>query len=601
MKALGSETTNEAERETTFHLRAVSRGIAIGKAVVLHGLRAHFRKVRISKRQIGPELKTFEVALKAAGDQLRRLTHRSSDGDPSSRHGVFEAQLLMLTDATFSSDVAALIKGELLSAQWAVRKVADSLSALFRRADDDHFREKALDVEDVAERVLIALGATTALKLRRDSVIVATEIGPSIIAELGRSGSRAIVAEKGGWTSHGFILARELGVPAATGLTGAVRRIHNGDTVIVDGFLGKVILNPRTETLRHYRLLSLDGARTAPSKRRKPGPLKTLDGEEITLRANVDALSGFAVSKSKGAKGIGLFRSELLISSDGAFPSETEQIEVYTKLGKAAGRYGARIRTFDTQIDRLLVPASVREANPALGLRAVRLMMEYPLEFRKQLRALLTASSAENIHVILPMVSDLGEIAYVKSILKSERAKLVKRGIKAELPPLGAMVEVPAAVTMSDIIAEEVDFLCIGTNDLVQYTLAVDRDNQDVADHYRSVHPAVLRSIKTVVEAGRRNGKTVIVCGEMAASPVYAAILVGLGVRELSMNPASLERVGFTLSGIAREECEMVATKLLSCRGVEDAEQQLSDALSTIWAEMTPLPSAGLRAAARRN
>ena len=391
----------------------------------------------------------------------------------------------------------------------------------------------------------------------KNSIILAKELKPSTLIELIKSSPKAIITENGGWTSHTFILARELNIPAVTAIKGILRRVKSGETVVVDGFNGNVIFNPKIETVKKYRQKAeqIEISRAEKLQVVK-GDLKTLDGHLIKVHANLDLASDYAQAKKFGADGIGLYRSEFLFNQNKGFPKENEQVESYRKIANIVGDGGVKIRTFDLSIDQLAYENVEKEKNPALGLRAVRLSLTYERQFRTQLRALLRASADQNIDIVLPMISDISEIHRTKQIIADESEKLARRKIRFGQPKLGAMIEVPAAIFTVEEIIREVDFLNLGTNDLVQYLLAVDRDNELVSDWFRTLHPAVLRGVKKVVEAGEKYDKPVIICGEMAGSPVYAAILIGLGAKELSMNLNSILRVRKTVSQIAFEEAE---------------------------------------------
>jgi phosphotransferase system enzyme I (PtsI) len=404
---------------------------------------------------------------------------------------------------------------------------------------------------------------------------------------LSESNPKAIITEHGGWTSHTFILAREINLPAVTGLKGILRRLQTGDEAIIDGFNGEVILNPTPESIKKYKFVETRYQESTFQKSESvKESLKTLDNYEITIRANIDLPEGYAKAKQSGAKGIGLYRSEFLFNQFKGFPSEQEQLKAYRKIATLAGADGVRIRTFDLSVEQLAGENKEREKNPALGLRAIRLVLNYKREFRQQLRALLQASFDQKIDIVLPMISDVSEILQTKRIIEREKDRLRRKGVKTGSPRLGAMIEVPSAVIIADEIAREVDFFCLGTNDLVQYLLAVDRDNEAVADWFRTLHPAVIRSIKTVLSAAAKNSIPTTVCGEMAGSPVYVPILIGLGATELSMNVNSIARVRRTISNIAYEEARAIAENLQNCRTADEVEDQVRERYLEKWSHL---------------
>ncbi|MCB1023942.1 MAG: phosphoenolpyruvate--protein phosphotransferase, partial [Acidobacteria bacterium] len=325
-------------------------------------------------------------------------------------------------------------------------------------------------------------------------------------------------------------------------------------------------VNPTEETIEKFKRVRLENSKLRADKHSfGQDPVKTLDGFEVTIRANLDMMGGYDGAERLGAKGIGLFRSEFLFNQNRGFPTEDEQYANYARIADQVGTHGVRIRTFDLSADQLANRNFGKEKNPALGLRGIRLGFRFENEFRVQIRALLRAAYQRNVEILLPMISDVSEIIRVKEMIAQESASLRASKTNIGTPGLGAMIEIPSAVMVIDGIAEEADFISIGTNDLVQYLLAVDRDNEEVADWFRTLHPAVLRSVKVVLDSARKHNTPAIVCGEMAGSPLYAVILLGMGASELSMNIGSIERVVPVLSDIAYEEARSVVDALLTC------------------------------------
>jgi len=576
------------KNEISFNARAVSRGIAVGKIVCLHGRKRQFYKINLEASQIESELRRFRVAMQLAMRQLKKISSQKSDKIIETKVNIFDAHILILEDKSLYTKIENNIKEQKVNAEWAVKIVTDDYIAKLKSVPDEHLRDRYIDLEDVADRILTALGGgDSTLRLEKNSIVVAREVKPSTLIELTRSQPLAIITENGGWTSHTFILARELNLPAVTGLKKILRRVKTGDEVVVDGFRGQIILNPIKKTLQKYRVAAqeFDLDKSANHEIVK-GKLKTLDGKEIKIRANLDLPKGYAQAKRFGAQGIGLYRSEFLFNQFKGFPTEQEQVEDYRKIARMVGEEAVKIRTFDLSVEQLADETEEREKNPALGLRAIRLSFSHLNEFRVQLRALLQASTENNISIVLPMISDVAEILWTKKLLELEKEKLKKRKIEFTNPRLGVMIEVPSAVLMINEIAKEVDFLCLGTNDLVQYMLAVDRDNEVVADWFRTLHPAVLRSIKTVLQAAERSEIPTVVCGEMAGSPVYAPVLLGLGATELSMNVNSIPRIRKIVSEIALEEAQEIVGKLDECRTASEVEQMVSEFYQNKWAHL---------------
>lgn len=563
---------------------AVSRGVGVGKIVGLYGTKRQFYRVDLEPAKIEKELRRFRAAVRLAKNQLKKISRLNNSETPN---GIFETHLLFLEDRSLLEKIEDTIGNQKVNAEWAVKVVTDKYISTYKNIADEHLRERYIDLEDISERILTALGGgqKASIRLDRNSIIVAKELKPSTLIELIKSNPKAIITENGGWTSHTFILARELNIPAVTAIKGILRRVKSGETVVVDGFKGNVIFQPARETLRNYKLKA-----EQISKKEKPevikGDLKTLDGHLIKVHANLDLASDYTKAKKFGADGIGLYRSEFLFNQNKGFPKENEQVESYRKIAKMVGDGGVKIRTFDLSIDQLAYENVEKEKNPALGLRAVRLSLSYEKQFRAQIRALLRASFEQNIDVVLPMISDVSEIRRAKNILEEESEKLSRRKIRHGQPRLGAMIEVPAAVLICEEIIGEVDFVNLGTNDLVQYLLAVDRDNELVSGWFRTLHPAVLKSVKQVIEAGEKHDKPVIICGEMAGSPVYAALLVGLGATELSMNLNSILRVRNLLSQIAFEEARAIVKDLETCSSSEEIEQKVKKNFLEKWAHL---------------
>jgi phosphoenolpyruvate-protein phosphotransferase (PTS system enzyme I) len=582
-------TAPHKNSEKKLRVRVVSRGIAVGNVVCLHGNKRQFYRVKLQKSQVERELRRFRAAVRLAKRHLRKL---SSQKDVSLNQAqIFDSHHMILEDTSLLTKIEAIIQEEKVNAEWAVKSVTDRYIAVYKDIQDEHLRERHIDLEDVTERLLTALagGNRKPLLLKKDSIIVAKEVRPSTLVELSRSNLKAIIAESGGWTSHTFILARELNLPAVTGAKGILRRVQTGDRVIVDGFNGQVILNSSDKTLRQYKATAAKFQQFKNGDVEVPkGKLQTLDGRAITIRANLDISKDYQAVRKFGGEGVGLFRSEFLFNQNQDYPSEGEQCEAYRKIADQAGEDGVKVRTFDLTIEQVVDESENLEKNPALGLRAVRLSLAHEKQFRAQLRAILQASFGRKLDIVLPMISDVAEIRRAKAILEEEKKRLRKRKINYGEPKIGAMIEVPAAVMMIEEIAEEVDFLNLGTNDLVQYLLAVDRDNEAVADWFRTLHPAILRALKKVVEAADKLEKPLIICGEMAGSPVYATILVGLGVRELSMNINSISRIRHVVSNIAFEEAREIVKSLETCKTPDETEEKVRISLNSKFAHLFP-------------
>lgn len=582
----GSPLRSEKSSEVRLHARPVSRGLAVGRIVTIHGENKQFYRTPLSSDKIDREIARYKTAHKTAERQLRKVgtaLERSSNSA-----AIFDMHRAILEDSTLSEKIETAIAEQRINAEWAVKLVTDEYIAKYRAIPDEHFRDRYIDVEDIADQLQTALGGKRhPIRIPRGSIIAAKELRPSTIAELGPHYLGGIVAESGGWTSHSFILARELDIPAVTGVRKLLRRVKTGDRVLLDGFDGTVLINPDESTVRSIT--------EAHASERHPriheavhadGPIKTLDGRQIEIRANFDIPASFHRAKDLGARGIGLYRSEYLFNRFKGFPGEAEQIKAYREIADYAGSDRARIRTFDLSVNQIIESPGRRDKNPALGLRGIRLSLTHQKHFRTQLRALLQASHGSDIDVIIPMISGVDEIRTVRALMSEEAETLKKRGVEFGIPRLGAMIELPSAVLMIEVLLEEVDCICIGTNDLVQYTLGVDRDNEAVAVWFKSLHPSIIASLKRVLEAATLAGKPAVVCGEMAGSPFYVPILIGLGATELSMNVNSIMRVRRVISGIAFDETRELVGKVLACGTVEEVESCARGFVDEHWSHL---------------
>ena len=580
----GSEFRSEKGSETRLHARPVSRGVAVGQVVTIHGDNKQFYRTPIRPEQVDREITRYRTAHKAAARQLTQVGNSLESSSNSA--AIFDMHRAILEDSTLSEKIESVIAGDRINAEWAVKLVTDEYIAKYRAIPDEHFRDRYIDVEDIADQLQTALGGKRhPIRIPRGSIIAAKELRPSTIAELGSQHLGGIITESGGWTSHSFILARELDIPAVTGVRKLLRRVKTGDTVLLNGFDGTVFLNPEEATVDAVK------ATRRPARRiSKASPIgestKTLDGREIKIRANFDIAASFHQAKDLGARGIGLFRSEYLFNRFKGFPGEAEQIKAYREIGDYAGADRARIRTFDLSLSQIVERSERRDKNPALGLRGIRLSLTHQKHFRTQIRALLQASVEREVDVIIPMVSGVDEIRAVRVIIAEESEALGQRGLEIGKPRLGAMIELPAAVFAIDQLLEELDCICIGTNDLVQYTLGVDRDNESVANWFRSLHPSVIAALKRVIEAATKKDIPAVVCGEMAGSPFYVPILLGLGATELSMNVNSITRVRQVITGVAYEETRELRDRVLECPTVESVESTARAFVTERWSHL---------------
>lgn len=572
--------------EIRFKGLGVSEGVVIGQVLRMHEGTQHVYHWRINNADLEAERQRFRAAVLLASQQVAAIKEQAEERVGKDHAYIFDAHLLLLEDEKLISDIEKHITGEGTNAEWAVKVVGDRLLSLYSEIKDEYLRERGSDIEDVMQRLLVALSGAPSphRNLSEDAVIVSQDLFPSAVAELDLEHARALATDSGGWTSHTAILARGIGIPAVVGLRDFYRRTKTGDRVIVDSNRNEVILHPSGETLKLYE--SKTGTRTTPRRAvgaKEIGPLQTQDGVEIILRANVEVPAEFEGVEKYGARGVGLYRSEFLLARRGVMVSEDEQRLAYEEIAKLAGDDGAIIRLFDLGGDKLREQFSEPEKNPALGLRAIRFGLHNEDIMRTQVRAILRAAEKGRLKIVLPMVADVSDVRRAKIIIQEETAKLASAGGHYREVSIGAMIEVPSAVLMADKIAGIVDFFELGTNDLVQYTLAVDRGNDEVADWFRTLHPAVLHSIDRSLKAARAAGIPAIVCGEMASTPAYAVLLVGLGATDLSMTPSAIPRVRQTIAGISSRDASLIAEECLNCETADDVENLVRERLGSQW------------------
>jgi phosphotransferase system enzyme I (PtsI) len=550
----------------------VSDGIVIGRVLRLQEGTHNIYRAEIAEADLERERRRFRAAVRLSRRQLEAIKERAEKELGRGHAYIFDAHLLFLQDAKLTRDVEDYIVKERSNAEWAAKVVGDQLLSIYTQINDEYLRERGSDIEDVIQRLLANLTGEGPKypNLSEDAVIVSTDLLPSTIAELNLNHVKAIATDAGGWTSHMAIIARGLGLTAVVGLRDFYQRTRTGDRVIVDARRGEVVLHPAEETVAQYQFTSA-GPTPAPPGAVECGPVKTLDGVEISLRANVELPTEFHAVSNFGACGVGLFRSEFLLSRPGLMTSDVEQYETYKLLAEAAGEYGAIVRLFD--VGEVGPDVKERERNPALGLRAVRFNLRHQEIMRTQVRAILRAAAVGPLSLVIPMVADVADVRRAKRVINEELERLKAENEPCAAVEIGVMIEIPSAVLTAEKIAIEVDFFELGTNDLVQYTLAVDRGNDKVSEWFRTLHPAVLYGINRTIEAAKNARIPVIVCGEMASTPVYAALLVGMGAIDLSMTPAMIPRVRAVLSQVNADDARVIALKCLAAATADEVEE----------------------------
>jgi phosphotransferase system enzyme I (PtsI) len=584
----------EQPQEIRFSGLGVSEGIVIGQVLRMHDGVQHIYHWKIDVSEVEAERQRFRDAVSLAKKQVADIKKQAETRLGKDHAYIFDAHLLLLEDRKLTGDVEQQIIAEHANAEWAVKVVGDRLLSLYSEIKDSYLRERGSDIEDVMQRVLVALSGVEPQhrSLPEDAVIVSQDLLPSAVAELDLQHARALATDTGGWTSHTAILARGIGIPAVVGLRDFYRRTRTGDQIIVDSSRNEVILHPSSATLEQYQAQTTTRAqRRAPADAPHIGPLQTLDGIEVTLRANVELPSEFDGVVEYGAHGVGLYRSEFLLARRGVVGSEDEQRLAYEKIANVAGEGGAVIRLFDLGGENLGEHFQEPEKNPALGLRAIRFGLRHEDVMRTQVRAILRAAAIGRLKIVLPMVADVNDVRRAQALIAEEISALQTEGKSYRSVSVGAMIEVPSAVLMAESIAKVVDFFELGTNDLVQYTLAVDRGNDEVADWFRTLHPAVLRSIDRSLKAAQIAGIPAIVCGEMASTPAYAVLLLGLGATDFSMTPLAIPRVRRTLSAINFRDARLIADACLKCETADEVENLVRKRFTDLWYDLFPAAS----------
>lgn len=572
-------------KERRIQATAVSRGIGIGRAIFVDTTPPAKVTRRLDVSEVEAEIARLHSASAASVHELGKL---SSEKQGSAAADIFGVHLLIL-ESSLVPAAEPLIETDLCDAETAVRIVAAKFADKQRSVDDRHIADKYLDVKDVADRLIRNLAKDAALhKGTSGAVYFVADLTPSRLTDLAKHHPKAIVSEQGGWTSHASILARELKLPLVTGVKFADINIHEGDLLIVDGVHGELIVDPAADTLDQLETYEVGFVSHGGLGHGDPNFVATADDVEIVIRANADSPEAYDKARLAGARGIGLYRSEAIFNKFGGFADETTQIYEYRMIAAAAGDNGVRIRTFDVSVEQLPDDLKISERNPSLGLRSIRLGITHEKYFRTQVRAILQAAYHGKIDIVLPMVGGVSDVIRLKTMIDEERQRLKADAIPVGEPLIGAMIEIPSAVLTASDIARHVDLLCLGTNDLVQYLLAVDRDNEAVADWYQTLHPAVLRAIKQVIEVSEETKVPLTVCGEIARSPFYVPLLLGLGARELSMNVNAVSQIRKLISFIEVGECERLLASVEHLETADDIEDALRAHYETHWKYLFP-------------
>ncbi len=573
----------------------VCQGVAVGSVFLVDDPRGRIVRMFIPKQQVGAEIKRFRKALREAQRQVHQAMDRFREAFSTERAYILEAHLMMLKDRNLGRQVEDCIHDDRVNAEWAVRAVSNHVLEIYAQIADDYLRERGSDVADVAHRLVKILSGTKTRdlnELAENSVIVAEDLLPSVAADLDPRRVAGFVTSAGGWASHTSIIARSVNIPAVVGVKEITHHVRSGETVIIDGTTGTVIVNPLPETLRFYaELRERQQEQQLHYLEERDLPAVTRDGREVKLRANIELIEEIEAFQRFNAAGVGLYRSEFLYSqSVSGLPTEEEQYEAYKFLAEMCGGDGAVIRTFDLGGDKLHLDGFKPERNPALGLRAIRLSLSVDHIFRTQIRAILRAAlhpdGEARLKILLPFVSNLDEVRKAKEIIAEvERDLRAAHAPHAEDVEIGVMVEVPAAVILAEPLAREADFFSLGTNDLTQSLLAVDRGNENVYSLFDPMHPAVLRAIKYVADSAKKINIPINVCGEMASNPAQVIMLLGLGMTDLSMTPSAIPAIRRMVRSIRLEDAEKIAGHAIALETPADVHRYVQTHLSELGSQ----------------
>jgi phosphotransferase system enzyme I (PtsI) len=562
----------QTKGEKVFRGIAVSAGICRGKILVLHRARHVIARRELPDEKISPEVGRFEKSLAQTRQQISEVQRKVVESMGTKEGDIFDAHLLMLEDRMLVDEVIRVIKEQKVNAEFAFHAVAERYSTALAGVNDEYLRERADDMRDLTARVLDnLLDVQDEFDLRHlaePCILVSHDLSPSTTAQLDKKLVLGFATDIGGKTSHTAIMARSLGIPAIVGLQNISQELDSGDYALLDGYNGTIIVNPTDQTLFEYGQLEKNKASLEEKLREiQRQPAVTLDGKFIHLSANIEDQNDIEAVIKHGAEGVGLFRTEFLFINRENSPSEEDQYKVYQKVAAALKPNPVIIRTLDLGGDKFASHLQLaQEMNPFLGWRAIRFCLAQPELFRAQLRAILRASAEGNVKMMYPMISGLDELNQANTLVEKCKTELRDEKIPFdEKMEIGAMIEIPSAALIADALAQRVKFFSIGSNDLIQYTLAADRTNEKVSHLYEPTHPAIIRLIKMTVDAAHKNGIWAGVCGEIAGDPVIAPLLIGLGVDEFSAAPPVVPQVKYIVRRLKLSEAQALAEFALQC------------------------------------
>lgn len=563
------------ETNIILHGIAAAPGISIAKAHLYSKQKEDVSSQTVD--DVEEAIANLDVALEQSKKELRKIFSLAVDKIGEKRAAIFDAQIMILDDPILISNIRDRIRREKKVPEFIVDSEISKYTQLMNQADEAYMKERSHDIEDIKNRIIRNLKKKKwKSRIATDVIVVTTNLSPSDTVLFTRMNVKGYVTDFGGLTSHAAILARSLNIPAVLGLHDATNKIQENDELIIDGYKGLVIVNPDEDTLNEYKT-KIEKLQSYDEElyKLKDLPAKTTDGKTIKLFANLDLMEELEFITHNCARGIGLVRTEQLFNHLESFPDEEEQYITYKDLADRIYPEIVTIRAFDIGGDKVL-PVDLHEPNPFLGWRGIRLLLDNPELFKTQIRAVLRASAHKNIYFMIPMVTAIEEVRETKILIEQckKELKAEKKQFDKHLP-VGLMIEVPSAAAMAKDFAEESDFLSIGTNDLIQYTLAVDRGNEIVSKLYQEFHPSIVRFIHHVAKEGKKVGKPVSLCGEMAADPFAAPLLVGLGLESLSISPSIIPQIKKIIRSISYKDAKELAEKCLEMR----TEKEINDAL----------------------
>ncbi|WP_019153001.1 phosphoenolpyruvate--protein phosphotransferase [Robertmurraya massiliosenegalensis] len=564
------------------HGIAASSGIAIAKAYRLVEPDLTFEKKTID--QVDSEVERFEAAIAQSKKELEEIRNNAKENLGEDKAAIFEAHLLVLSDPELLNPIKDKVKSDKVNAEFALKETADMFVSMFESMDNEYMRERAADIRDVTKRVLshlLGVKIVNPSMISEEVVVVAEDLTPSDTAQLNRQFVKGFTTDIGGRTSHSAIMARSLEIPAVVGTKTATKDIENGDLVIVDGLNGQVHINPTPELVEQYKKANEDfEAQKAEWAKLKNEHTYSADGHQVELVANIGTPNDLEGVLNNGGEGVGLYRTEFLYMGRDELPTEDEQFESYKAVLEGLDTKPVVVRTLDIGGDKELPYLKLpKEMNPFLGFRAIRLCLEEKEIFKTQLRALLRASTYGNLKIMFPMIATLDEFRQAKAMLEEEKAKLQSEGVAvSDKIEVGIMVEIPSTAVLADQFAKEVDFFSIGTNDLIQYTMAADRMNERVSYLYQPYSPSILRLVKMVIDASHKEGKWTGMCGEMAGDETAIPLLLGLGLDEFSMSATSILKARSQILRLSKTEMEKLAAEALQKSTTEEVIEMVTAA-----------------------